>query len=399
MMGFAARTILATTSAIAAAVALPAPSLAQRRTPPPAPPGDCASCDSASRAEAERSLERAQGALERASDALAAQRDAWRAGGGGGGDGSDEARAALARAVEELQRAQESYRQALGRMMREEMAASRRDAREMALHLRMMHSRAEPKGWLGVTFSGSYTMAREDGKPVMRFSEYPVVEAVDPESPAEQAGIEARDRLVALAGRDLLEGAEPFNSLLEPGRHLPVTVRRGRQTKKLMVIVGRRPESDWPDWGVRAPLPPMAPTPPAIVTPAQPASPVGVVPAPPAMVAPMAPMPDVQVMPDGVVRVEIGGAGTSPIAGAQLQRVGELRDYFGVSDGLLVLRVVSGTPAQRAGLRGGDVILRADGHRITSPASLARVMNGSEDREVALQIVRKRSERKLVLRW
>lgn len=395
MMGFAARTTLAITSALAAAVALPAASLAQRRTPPP---GECASCDSASHADAEQSLERAQAELERASDALAAQRDAWRA--REMGDSSAEMRDALARATRSLLRAQDDYRQALGRMMREEMEVSRHDAREMALHLRMMRTRTEPKGWLGVTFSGSYTMEREDGKLVMRFSEYPVVEAVDPESPAEQAGIEARDRLVALAGRDLVEGAEPFNSLLEPGRHLPVTVRRGRQTKKLVVIVGRRPESDWSEWSMRAPLPPTSPAPPSVVRPASPATPVRVPTPPPSMIAPMAPMPDVRIMPGGIVRVEIVGSGESgSIAGAQLQRVGELRDYFGVSDGLLVLRTVSGTPAHRAGLRGGDVILRADGHRITSPSSLARVMDRNQDRAVELDIVRKGKQRRLVLRW
>ncbi|HEU4641191.1 MAG TPA: PDZ domain-containing protein [Gemmatimonadaceae bacterium] len=380
-----------------------APAGAQQRTPAPAPRA-CASCDSS--AQAERDLLRAQQEVQRAVARYKARSDAlqW------SDDSSGEARAALVRAADELRRAQEQYRDALGAMMRQEMALSRQRGELFARRFRVAHLAAVPRGWLGVTFSGSYTVQLDDnGKMVMRFNDYPVIEAVDPESPAERAGLEARDRLVALAGRDVVEGAEPFVSLLQPGRHLPMTVRRGRSTKTVMVVVGKRPESDWPEWGWRTPMPaPAPPAPGAVPAPAAPAAPaapsasaVVAVPAMPPMApgAPMPPMPDVAITPEGDVRVEIVGSGMSPIAGAQLQRVGELRDYFGVTDGVLVLHVLPGTPAQRSGLRGGDVILRADGARITTPTSLARAMDRSDDRMVTLDIVRKKKKEKVVLRW
>jgi S1-C subfamily serine protease len=79
--------------------------------------------------------------------------------------------------------------------------------------------------------------------------------------------------------------------------------------------------------------------------------------------------------------------------------VGELKDYFGVDDGLLVLRVVPGTPAERAGLRGGDVILRVDGRDVTTPGALSRAIERSENRTLKLDVVRKRQKRVMVLKW
>lgn len=87
------------------------------------------------------------------------------------------------------------------------------------------------------------------------------------------------------------------------------------------------------------------------------------------------------------------------IAGAQVQRVKELADYFDVDDGLLVLHVLPGTPADRAGLRPGDVIRRAGDRAITTPASLQRALAASDSREMKLDIVRKGKSRSVQLKW
>jgi serine protease Do len=50
----------------------------------------------------------------------------------------------------------------------------------------------------------------------------------------------------------------------------------------------------------------------------------------------------------------------------------QLRDYFGVTDGVLVTSVNDDSSAARAGLKAGDVITSLDGASVTSPAELRR---------------------------
>lgn len=72
----------------------------------------------------------------------------------------------------------------------------------------------------------------------------------------------------------------------------------------------------------------------------------------------------------------------------------EALDHRG--DAVLVTRVVSGSPAERAGLRKGDLIVRVESDRIASPAELARVVQRrSAGDEVEIQIMRNGERRTL----
>lgn len=290
---------------------------------------------------------------------------------------------------------------------RMEMAQLQREAlrqqRDLAMsRVRSMHQM--PEGWLGLTFSGSYSVSQhDDNKAVMRFSDYPTVEAVDPGSPAERAGIRAGDHLLALGGHDVTEGTDSFSELLRPGARLAVKVKRGDATKNLTVVVGKRPGSDWGAGGGAwelAIVPPTPSVPSVAIAPARPALPVGEawsVRAMPALPA-LAPVEGWTVEMSGapmMVRMFESGV----IAGAQVQRVDELRDYFSVDDGLLVLHVIPGTPAARSGLRAGDVIRRAGGRSITTPSSFRRALGASESQEMKLDVVRKGKDRTVVLKW
>lgn len=65
------------------------------------------------------------------------------------------------------------------------------------------------------------------------------------------------------------------------------------------------------------------------------------------------------------------------IAGAQVQPLNpQLAEFFGgVNRGLVVLQVLPGTPAERLGLRPGDVIVEAAGHPVTAVEGLRHALS------------------------
>lgn len=83
--------------------------------------------------------------------------------------------------------------------------------------------------------------------------------------------------------------------------------------------------------------------------------------------------------------------GLRGIAGAELTALDpELADYFRNADrGLLVLRIAPDTPADRAGLRPGDVVTAADGRRLDSVAELRRIIALPQAGDVELRVVRR----------
>ena len=81
------------------------------------------------------------------------------------------------------------------------------------------------------------------------------------------------------------------------------------------------------------------------------------------------------------------GVGTTPLTK-------QLADFFGVTDGkgVLVTSVEPDSPAAKAGLKAGDVITAIDGEKIEGAGDLARGINKQKDGDVALTIVRDKSQ-------
>lgn len=92
--------------------------------------------------------------------------------------------------------------------------------------------------------------------------------------------------------------------------------------------------------------------------------------------------------------------GQRAVAGAEVTALEpELADYFrGVRNGLLVLRVGEGTPADRAGLRPGDVITAGSGRRITAVAELRGLLTLPDATPVELRVVRHGRDRTITIR-
>lgn len=77
----------------------------------------------------------------------------------------------------------------------------------------------------------------------------------------------------------------------------------------------------------------------------------------------------------------------------------QLADYFGISSGkgLLITSVRDDSPAQKAGLRAGDVITEMDGSAIENVADLMQAINRKEEGEITLTVVRDKSPRNIRL--
>jgi S1-C subfamily serine protease len=62
---------------------------------------------------------------------------------------------------------------------------------------------------------------------------------------------------------------------------------------------------------------------------------------------------------------------------------------------VLVLNVSRGSPAARAGLRAGDVIIGAGRREVRAPSDLVQVMERAEGQEVAVEVVRREEGRQV----
>jgi membrane-associated protease RseP (regulator of RpoE activity) len=90
--------------------------------------------------------------------------------------------------------------------------------------------------------------------------------------------------------------------------------------------------------------------------------------------------------------------GRNAVAGAELTDITPgLSSYFGTEEGALILKVAPETPADRAGLRDGDVIVRVGDQSITGVAELRWALSRPGMSEYSLEIVRQGSRRTVTL--
>ena len=364
-------------------------------------PSGCSACEPDDAREAYRrtiadELERARAEIARVHAARRAQTD------------PDGAVARALREVEDRLRASESQ---LRTMLRQQPGVGERKATsraDRAARERGVIVGETPKGYIGVSLSGTVRMEHTSSGMVHLYTEYPVLESVEPGSPAANAGLMAGDVLLAYNGEDVRNRGIALGKL-RPGTQLPIRVRRGSNLKDVVVTVGQRPRSfvrAWPE--VTMELPDV--TMPAIVEPPRPPRPPrtprapGAAGAPAVVVAPEGVPGEASPPPLMVMAPFESMPLASPIAGAELTRMSEdLREVFNVDGGVLVLNVAPGTQAERAGLRGGDVIVAIDDRRISRPIELQRAMQRAEKSEVRLEVVRKQKKeqvrRTLTLAW
>jgi S1-C subfamily serine protease len=245
-----------------------------------------------------------------------------------------------------------------------------------------------PSGWFGVTISDQ-AMLDERGNAF--FDSYPVVTTVASGSPAAKAGVIAGDVLVSFNSHDMRGGSLQMKKWLRPGAPFVLRLRRNDETRVVRGILGKVPQN----WDKRVVVELSMPEQMEMRTmsPArEPTASTGLrrvrMPAPP---------------PSSVLLPALGyGGGVYPFVGAEFCALNEdLSDLLGVKqEGVFVMNVAEGSPARISGLRGGDVILKADSIKIETPIDLVRAIRAARpDNTVDLQIIRKHKPQTLTLRW
>jgi serine protease Do len=71
----------------------------------------------------------------------------------------------------------------------------------------------------------------------------------------------------------------------------------------------------------------------------------------------------------------------------------QLADFFGVKDGALVKQVTKGSPAEKAGIKAGDVITKVDDQAVQAAGDITRALRAARDKKtVTVTVVRAKKE-------
>jgi C-terminal processing protease CtpA/Prc len=189
---------------------------------------------------------------------------------------------------------------------------------------------------------------------------------VDSDAPAGKAGLKEHDVIWEFNGVKV-ESVEQLRRLIRetpPGRAAGMVIMRDGQAKNIQVQLAER--KDWAK--IKPPRIRIAPLP--------------RVPAMPAMPA----LPAFEVV-RGYSRGGITVENLTP----------QLGEYFGVknAEGVLVRAVEKGSPAEAAGLKAGDVIVRVENERIADKSDWRAVLRSRRAGKVTLGIIRDKREQTL----
>ena len=241
--------------------------------------------------------------------------------------------------------------------------------------------RAPATGYLGINLSGSRIRLVTDSGSFTAHCDYPMIEAVDDDSPARAADLRAGDTVVAYNGRDLVAVTVNYPQLLVPGKVIRVRVRRDGRSKEMPVTVAARP-TDMAEASVRF-----------FNIPSGPISPLHVR------------MADIVVRSMPVTSLAGVGIPSSVsvviLEGAQLNEVDdELAQSLGIEPGVRVGRVQAGSPAAEAGLRTGEIIRAVNGMPVRELSTIQRAIGAPGARDVKLTVSARDSLLRVVtIRW
>ena len=193
-----------------------------------------------------------------------------------------------------------------------------------------------PQGWLGVSLGSDAVSRGED--PAAPDDDTPIegvgVLGVVADGPARRAGLRARDVILSVDGVPVTSGSQLVNLIRShaPDGWITLSIRRGARTMDLRAFLEARPENP------------------------------------------------------GSMRILEGWIGVEAI-----DLTSDLREHFGAprDAGVMISRVVAGSPAESAGLSVGDVVFEVDGDPIRSRRGLAiAIAGGGVDNRPEVRLMR-----------
>jgi serine protease Do len=227
-------------------------------------------------------------------------------------------------------------------------------------------SSSDEGGWLGVEIGEVTAEKAKDLK--LASVRGVIVDDVEPDSPAAKAGIKEHDVITQYDGQPV-EGTVQFRRLVgetPPGRTITLAISRGGASQNISVELGDRSayfvkkmKGKMRDFGEAYSFS----------------------------------LPNFNVeLPD---MPDVMDARTPSLGINAEDLTGQLGSYFGAPNdaGILVREVRPGTPAEKAGLKAGDVIIKLEGKDVRTLADLrSRLRDKSEQASVSMGILRKGSE-------
>jgi serine protease Do len=203
------------------------------------------------------------------------------------------------------------------------------------------------------------------------------VEKVIEGSPAEKAGIQNGDVIVRFNNEEVTSVRKLTRLLGEVAadHQAKLTVIRGGGEREITATLGRRPSPKF-DEGSHSWSTPQVPNfSPSIELPPMPK---------------WDQMPRVEALPPGAPdqpfmwHMRSGrriGVGVTPLTK-------QLSEHFGVTGGVMINDVRADSPAAKAGLKAGDIIVEAEGKEVKGDVDLIRVIGEKKEGDVTLTIMR-----------
>lgn len=215
------------------------------------------------------------------------------------------------------------------------------------------------------------------------------IEKVVENSPAAAAGLQAGDVILRFNGQDVSSTRALTRVLGEvaPDHQVTITISRGGHEQEMTATVGKRPVPKFEEGNFNFSMPAM---------PEGDWEKLKEMPQ-------LKNMPDLKNLPGGEALQVFGvpegdgkafvwrtgqgrqiGVGISPLTK-------QLAEHFGVDGGVMISEVRENSPAAKAGLKAGDIIVEINGKAVKGEGDLLRAINDKKEGDVTLTIVRDRN--------